>query len=175
MILQVPPEVFEWAKAERARRDAEYGQGYGGGMAWSQESPRWKGPLCEWAFDFVLGHLGVPRVWNGGIDNEPDFVVHGVGVGVKHSYSGLFARVDEYFSKRPNCEWYAFARLDGRAVTIMGLKQLSCFYSESQFIPKGGVMLDRGIVAKNGGYELPSELLVPLESFLVGPMEWDLG
>ena len=139
---------------------------------------RWQGFLAERAFDRWLEQLGVPRVWNGGADPDPDFVVAGVGTGLKsrgfttswrpNFVVNVFDRhrahpeeVELFFTavQRPKSGTTATAVL-----LLGGLPQAEYFARATEVKP--GEMINPLEVAKNHVWNLECRLLEPPDEWL---------
>lgn len=73
------PSLVEEARARRAARDANGVPS----LFREDDDVRWIGDLAELEFAAWLTEQGIPHVHGGGVDQDADFMLDGIGVGLK--------------------------------------------------------------------------------------------
>ncbi len=78
--LKLPPAAEHYAKNLKREQDRA---GLGDQFRVPGADKRWTGHAVEYTLDKYFTELGLPHVWNGGLDDKPDFEINRLGVASK--------------------------------------------------------------------------------------------
>lgn len=114
---------------------------------------RWTGYAVEFALDEWLSEEGIPHVWNGGLDNKPDFVVGpdpGLAMAVK-SNSGdrprddfVFAVAEHHVHKLASGALFCLVAVRAKKIWVAGYIEAKMFRQIAERRKKGDEGFLRG-------------------------------
>lgn len=164
-------EAINVAKLERFAKDTHHPN------LFEQEegNDRWVGDLAEAAFAHWLRAWGVPFAHNGGVDQRPDFIVAGMGVGMKcrtvtttmHTHYVVNVP-DEHMRREVGERTFFFAAYEERPnrLLLLGCMSRERFRAEATRVAAGSEMhAGLGKVA-NACWNIAAGELAPPASFL---------
>ena len=175
-VVKMKPELdlVRAAKAERARKDAIVGKGYRKGdiIPHASRDRRWQGWLGEQMFARFLEENDIPHVFNGGVDDLPDFVIYGQNVSMKTCHGLMYSDFFVFASARQkhhDIDWFFFSGYNSKEniLNLIGALPKDEFYAKAQSQRRGTTYATtHNRIMPSDTFKLPARELTPVVEWL---------